>query len=175
MSKGSTSSGLHEKERLFCCHYAATGSAREAAARAGYVLLPEKQGLRLLENSKVRKEIERLQKRRAQQDYRERALCGYERLAFGGVADAVKLLLTEMPEPGCVEGMDLFCVSEIKRVKGGGMEIKFFDRLKAMEHLETLGGTDSAGQSPLYRALEQGARSLDWKAVQDEKGDEHGI
>jgi hypothetical protein len=175
MSKASTVHKLSEKEKLFCSHYAATGSAREAAARAGYVLLPEKQGLRLLENAKIHREIERLQKRRTQQDYKGRALCGYERLAFGGVADDVKLLLTAVPELGDVENMDLFCVSEIKRVKGGGMEIKFFDRLKALELLETLGSTDDSEQSPLYRALEQGVRSLDWKTVQNEKGDEHGI
>ena len=33
---------------------------------------------------------------------------------------------------------DLFNVSEIKRVKGGGVEIKFFDRQKALEKLEEL-------------------------------------
>lgn len=33
--------------------------------------------------------------------------------------------------------MDLFSVSEIKRPKDGSMEIKFFDRLKALEHLES--------------------------------------
>ena len=31
--------------------------------------------------------------------------------------------------------MDLFLVSEIKRPKDGSMEIKFFDRLKALEKL----------------------------------------
>ena len=175
MSRTSIARGLSEKEKLFCRQYAVTNNVREAAARAGYILLPEKQGLKLLENSKVRAEIERVHEQWAQQDYRVRALCGYERLAFGGVADAVKLLLNDTPDIESIEGMDLFCVSEIKRIKGGGMEIKFFDRLKALEHLESLGITDNSEQSPFYRALEQGVRSLNWNAVSGEKETEHGL
>jgi hypothetical protein len=37
-----------------------------------------------------------------------------------------------------MESLELFNVSEIKKPKGGGIEIKFFDRLKALEHLEAL-------------------------------------
>ena len=54
---------------------------------------------------------------------------GFERLAFGSVTDAVRLLFEE-GTTSSLEGMDLFNVSEIKRLKGGGMEIKFADRLK---------------------------------------------
>ncbi len=64
---------------------------------------------------------------------------GLRRLAFGGCGDAVALAFAEeLPPPNVIEEMDLFNVSEIKRVKGGGVEIKFFDRLKALEKLYEL-------------------------------------
>ncbi|SCX90330.1 hypothetical protein SAMN02910441_00426 [Ruminococcus sp. YE282] len=65
------------------------------------------------------------------------ATAGYYRLAFGNIADAVSLLFEENPTRERLGEMDLFLVSEIKRPKDGTMEIKFFDRLKALEHLET--------------------------------------
>lgn len=65
------------------------------------------------------------------------AASGYYRLAFGSIADAVSLLFTDSPSKEELNKMDLFSVSEIKRPKDGSMEIKFFDRLKALEHLES--------------------------------------
>ena len=61
---------------------------------------------------------------------------GLEKLAFGDVSDAVKLLFISDGE--AVESLgklNLFNISEIKRPRGGGMEIKFFDRIKACERL----------------------------------------
>lgn len=61
---------------------------------------------------------------------------GLERLAFGNCNDAVVLAFAdELPPTDVISGLDLFNVSEIKRDKGGGVEIKFFDRLKAIEKL----------------------------------------
>ena len=58
------------------------------------------------------------------------------RLAFGSVADAMKLMLCEESmSTEEIERLDLFNVSDIKRPKGGGLEIKFFDRQKALERL----------------------------------------
>ena len=55
--------------------------------------------------------------------------------------------------------LDLFNVSEIKRPRGGGMEIKFFDRLKALEKL-----TDDSEKedraTPFYDAIVKGAEAL---------------
>lgn len=87
---------------------------------------------------------------------------GLRRLAFGEITDAVSLLyksdeeiISELP------GLDLFNVSEIKRPKGGGMEIKFFDRLKAVEKLRELAAVqDSAETSSFYDALEKSAASV---------------
>jgi hypothetical protein len=61
---------------------------------------------------------------------------GLERLADGRANDAVRLAFAEeLPDPEELEQMDLYNVSEIKRVKGGGVEIKLFDRQKALEKL----------------------------------------
>lgn len=82
---------------------------------------------------------------------------GLRRLAFGEIQDAVSLLfesddgiISKLPQ------LDLFNISEIKRVKGGGMEIKFFDRLKALEKLgQAVSTADKAQVSSFYDALEK--------------------
>ena len=57
--------------------------------------------------------------------------------------------------------MDLFNISEIKRKKGGDIEIKFFDRIKALERLGDLDASSGKGAgSSLYSAIEMGARAL---------------
>lgn len=62
------------------------------------------------------------------------AKSGLDRIVTARVNDAVALAFSEdtitMQEIG---GLNLDCVAEIKRPKGGGCEIKFFDRLKAVE------------------------------------------
>ena len=60
-----------------------------------------------------------------------------------------------------LENMDLFNISEIKKVKGGGVEIKFFDRIKALEKLENLrlGGLND--DNSFYSALEHSATLLE--------------
>lgn len=90
---------------------------------------------------------------------RRRIRKGYERLAFGGIADAVRLLFTEEPDLAALGKMDLYNIAEIKRPKGGGMEIKFFDRIKALQCLEAL-SDGGAEQLPLYRTLQECARSF---------------
>lgn len=61
---------------------------------------------------------------------------GLRHLAFGSCNDAVVLAFAEeLPPKSVIEKLDLFNVSEIKRVKGGGVEVKLFDRLKALEKL----------------------------------------
>lgn len=85
----------------------------------------------------------------------KRILRGYSKLAFGGIADAVRLMVCEDPHTEDIQKMDLFNVAEIKRPKGGGMEIKFFDRLKALQCMEQMSGEEARGPGDFYRALEQ--------------------
>ena len=63
---------------------------------------------------------------------------GLSRLAFGSINDAAALLFAEEPTREEVLSADLFNVSEIKKVKGGGVEMKFYDRQKALEKLVEL-------------------------------------
>ncbi len=91
--------------------------------------------------------------------HEETALEGFRRLAFGDIRDAVRLLFCDEVNPRMLRNMNLFAVSEIKRPKGGGMEIRFFDRIEALRllsELESAGG----GADELLRAIEQGAAAL---------------
>ena len=90
---------------------------------------------------------------------RRRGKRGYDRLAYGGLADAVRLRCTEEPDLAALDKMDLYNIAEIKRPKGGGMEIKFFDRIKALQSLEEL-NTAGGDSLPLYRTLQECALSF---------------
>ena len=154
---------LTKKEKEFCALYVKLRNAREAAALAGYKVMPQINGIRLLSREAVAKEIARLS--RLESAVNE-AAAGFRRLAFGSVSDAVRLLDGEREN---LEEMDLFSVSDIKIPKGGGMEIKFFDRFKALERLSQLEqSSDAAAFSPFYQALKKGAEAL-------KKDDENGI
>lgn len=87
---------------------------------------------------------------------RRRARCvkgGYEKLAYGKVNDAVQLMFRDGLTPEELKKLDLYSVAELKQTKDG-LEIKFYDRMKAMEALRAL-EQEGAEQSPLYRALIQ--------------------
>ncbi len=152
---------LTKREQLFCLYYALLRSGRDAAARSGYSLRPERTAARLLERSEVQREIGRLSS--AQATDRGEAAAGLRRLAFGSVTDAMKLLLSEdLPREEELAQMDFFNVAEIKRPKGGGLEIKFFDRLKPLEKLCQLSEAETAanGALPFYDALNKSAKAL---------------
>lgn len=82
-------------------------------------------------------------------------------LAVGNISDAVSLLyLSDDEVLARLPKLNLFNVSEIKRPKGGGMEIKFFDRLKAFEKLEQQSRAKSDEGIGFYQALEKSALKL---------------
>ena len=88
------------------------------------------------------------------------AATGYQRLAFGSAADAVSLVYEQEPDRERLEKMDLFLISEIKRPKDGAMEIKLFDRVKALEKLENLSAANGAADS-LFDAIGRSAAGCD--------------
>lgn len=149
---------LTAKEKAFCNCFVSCGSADEAAYNAGYVKNPKRSGEELLCRDEIANEIKRLGKCRTS-SLSEIATVGYRRLAFGKISDAVSLLYMENPSKEQLEHMDLFLVSEIKRPKDGSMEIKFFDRLKALEKLTADNEKDDKA-TPFYDAIENGARAL---------------
>ena len=149
---------LNSKEKLFCTYYSLGRSAKEAAAKSGYVF-PEKSGLKLLKKQEVQNEIKRniQQRSSVQQNISE----GYYRLAFGCISDAIRLLFSDDIDVEAIEQMDLFSISEIKKKKGGDIEIKFFDRLKALEKLQSLNNEAAdEGGSSFYSAIEKSAFAL---------------
>ena len=136
----------------------------EAAEKAGY-LFAEKNGLKLLRREDIRGEISRLQKSRKNESHT--LYQGYYRLAFGCISDAVRLLFNDELTDKDIGQMNLFNVSEIKRKKGGDIEIKFFDRLKALDRLSDIllqdGETD---ENSIFSAIEKGAKALEGESLE---------
>ncbi len=148
---------LTKKELDFCRWYARLQNPKEAAIKSGYTVLPEYRGINLLSKKHIVCKIKELEKENTTDSNLVSA--GLSRLAFGSISDAVKLILSangdNPPQP---DTLDLFNVSEIKFTSGKGMEIKFFDRLKALEQLSKL-SESSLNSSALsfYEALERSA------------------
>ena len=150
---------LTKKEMDFCRMYARLRNPREAALKSGFTTLPEYHAISLLSKKNIRKKIEEFEK----EAIADEALisAGLQRLAFGSVSDAVRLILSvDKNTSPDIDSLDLFNVSEIKFTSGKGMEIKFFDRLKALERLALLSqnGND-AGALSFYEALERSAEN----------------
>ncbi len=129
------------------------GNPQEAAIRIG--IKPEsalKEGLRLKSSADVKRRLRSRKRGGAEIE----ALAGLRRLAFGRINDALALLKDDFSESD-FEHLDLFNVSEIKRVKGGGVEIKFFDRLEALEKLAEIEdkASDTAVADNFFTALQK--------------------
>lgn len=151
--------GLTQRERLFCCTFVSCGNYKEALAAAGY-RCPERSLSQLLSRDDINEEIDRLLAIRSRTSAML-ARAGYERLAFGNISDAVKLVFKDSVDSQELEGYDLFNVSEIRRPKDGAMEIKFFDRTKALEKLESIGSENKNTIPDFYSALLRGAGDED--------------
>lgn len=126
------STNLSEKEQLFCCYFSELSSVLESALAAGY---PKEtafiEGTRILENPKaikfIRKQREILFNK--EESSAEKAL---RRIAFSNPQSTVNSVISE--DADFFDG-DCFCISEIKKVKGGGAEIKFVNKLDALKLL----------------------------------------
>ena len=148
---------LSPRERLFCGYYAETGDAESSAKRAGFRQNSAAVSARLLCSEPILAEIERQLTMRRRIAPRL-ADIGYRRLAFGSISDALTLLFMELPTPDALARMDLGMISEIKRNKDGMLEIRFFDRLKALEKL-AVKSDDVVGVAGLFDAIGRQAES----------------
>ena len=148
---------LTKKELDFCRIYVRLRNPKEAAIRAGYELLPEYRAIGLLSKKEIKQKITELEKEVTADENLISA--GLQRLAFGSCADAVKLILSANQDTSPdIDALDLFNVSEIKFTCGKGMEIKFFDRLKALEKLSEISQSGKeTGALSFYEALERSA------------------
>lgn len=158
---------MTRKEDKFCCFYSSNGNVRLSAVMAGYSSNPEQTGQQLLTRGDIAGRVKEYRDTRVN-DLRLMALLGYERLAFGSIADCIKLLYMETPTLQRLEAMDLFMISEIKKPKDGAMEIKFFDRIKALEKLSEAQEDTHEKSLPFYRALERSADMLSNSGVDND-------
>lgn len=74
-------------------------------------------------------------------------------LAFGRANDCVKLVLEESPE---VDALDLSLLSEVKRSDRGTVEVKLIDRLRALEALSGVVGSEEGEMKAFLQALRGG-------------------
>ena len=148
---------LNTKEKLFCVFYLAHGNAAEAAMLAGFDE-PQKNGNLLILRDDIAEYISSVYQKKLEFLSRQ-AITGYERLAFGSFNDAVSLLFADSLSKEQLSSIDLFNVAEIKRPKEGAMEIKFFDRIKALEKLELLDRSQKNSASDFYNAIINGIKN----------------
>ena len=154
---------LTKKETEFCRYFCMCRNAREAAAKAGFAF-PERSGMRLLSREAIRSEIQHIS---GYGNQLSSAADGLRRIAFGSIADAVRLVIEQ--DTTALESLDLFMVSEIKRTDKG-MELKFYDRIKALEALSEVGGMNNdKGSVPFIEAIFKGAEAIEgFGSVSDE-------
>ena len=146
---------MTKKEKCFCRVYAALNNLKEAAVHAGYPAeSAQAVAEELIAREDISKEVLRLSANNSE-SLCDRAVAGLLRLAFGNYDDPIKLLYCD-EEPD-LSAMNLFNISEIKRPKGGGLEIKFADRMKALALLYEIGKQSEDEESmSFFEALESG-------------------
>lgn len=145
---------MTKKEKCFCRVYAALNNLKEAAVHAGYPAEEaQKTAEELIAREDISKEVLRLTAKNSE-SLCDRAIAGLLRLAFGNYDDCIKLLYRD-DEPD-LSAMNLFNISEIKRPKGGGLEIKFADRMKALALLYEIGRQSEDEESlSFFECLEE--------------------
>ena len=156
-------SDIKQKRKKFCCSYVLLGNVREAAISAGFPAdTALMDGVECLESADCKRLISKLRLLLADSGS---VISGLKRLAFGSCSDAVYLVFAdELPPAEVISGLDLFNVSEIKRVKGGGVEVKLFDRQKALEKLFEFENTcsDKSCAESLIAALTKSAEEAEF-------------
>ncbi len=156
-------SDIKQKRKKFCCSYVLLGNVREAAISAGFPAdTALMDGVECLESADCKRLISKLRLLLADSGS---VISGLKRLAFGSCSDAVYLVFAdELPPAEVISGLDLFNVSEIKRVKGGGVEVKLFDRQKALEKLFEFENTcsDKGCAESLIAALTKSAEEAEF-------------
>ena len=133
-------------EKAFCRAYLrrfdVRGAAREAGVDDGWALLRKKS---------VQKELERL--RASGGVCREDVLRKLSEIVFGRANDAVKLALGAEISDRELDELELGALTEFKRGSNGAAEVKFVDRVKALELLCSLLGSDEGDAAEFLRAL----------------------
>ena len=145
---------MTKKEKIFCRVYAALNNLKEAAVHAGFPAeSAQAVGEALIAREDIFKEVAQLSAKNSD-SLCDKAVAGLLRIAFGNADDCIRLLFCD-EEPD-LSSMNLFNVSEIKRPKGGGLEIKFADRMKALALLYEIGKqSEDADAVSFFECLEE--------------------
>lgn len=150
---------LTHREYLFCNNYVNSGDVKKSATIAGYKVDPEFVGYKLLQRSEINSKIDELYSQK-KKNLLYKACSGYEKLAFGTISDAIRLIYSENLSLDAISKMDLFNVAEIKKPRDGMLEIKFFDRFKALEKLQQLDFLSTNQNNSFFNAIENSIKSL---------------
>lgn len=174
--KGEYMEKLSRRDKAFCYYYSVLGNISDAASAAGFLsedaLLS---GARLIQKKSVQEEIKRL-KGIIFPPAHENVKSALRRLIFGHSNDAVKLLAAideeSLDNGAMISQLDLFGVSELKKIKGGGVEMKFVPKLDALKLLFEIEQETSSSQSAnsFLEAINAAANSSAVNEPESEEG-----
>lgn len=150
---------MKPREKEFCRLMTVVADPIKAARKAGYKH-PERAWSELSAREEIVSEISR-RCENIRSVYEHTAICGLYKLAYGGVSDALTLLYRDDLSEEQLSLLDLRNVSEIKRTDKG-IEVKFCDRIKAIDKLQELlgSGTEHGNGSGLLDAILSSAEAL---------------
>lgn len=139
-----------EQQKMFCRIYLRTMDPQKAAEAIG-----KKDGFSILKDRRIRGRLETMRQAAAKQILREDAVRRLTELAFGRANDAVKLAAALLAgEQTGLDALELSAVAELK-MTDKGVEIKFIDRVRALETLcGLLGDGNPQDAAEFFRALE---------------------
>ena len=151
---------MKKREKEFCRLTVVLGNPQSAARQAGY-RHPDDVWPDLISRSDIVAEIRRVT-REVSRVFRDTLLCSVFRLMTSDNNDAVRLLYHDEMSDDEISEMNLSGVAEIKRTKDKSVEIKFFDRIKALDRLSELNSivADSPSAGGLLEAMRLSAQAL---------------
>ena len=131
---------LSEKEILFCRYYANSYNSKESAIKAGFnIKKAEKTAQKLLSKKQIICCLKRMEKKFQKDKIINIAITALQKIIFYRPNDAVAVIknINNLSEYD-IENLDLFQLSEVKKLKDGSFEFKFIDKIKAIEILIAL-------------------------------------
>lgn len=145
-----------DKKQLFAYYLTYLGSPKLAAIKSGYPKnCADEKAAALLLDDDVISYTEKYSKIRTCWQVSQ----GLRRLAFGDVNDCVEILLKKDEQMPNFANLDLFHIKEIKTSKTSGFEMRFHDRIAALETLININGGENSNLD-LYKALMHSANML---------------
>lgn len=160
---------IKPKEEMFCYFFIRLRNSKEAAIKAGFSqIFAESTAAKLLSRADIAQHIDELVAKEKKSKLEQAAIAGLERLAFGSSNDSVSIaflnveMLGDLSLEEKLAALDLYNISEFKRPKENTVEIKFFDRFRALEKLLELATASNGSETlrGLYSALENSARQI---------------